>query len=726
MVQSLIHSRKMRRKGAKKRKETMRFAFALLRGFAAHLRKPGVALIIGVVSASPIAGASDIPEKFPNLIVPGHEAEMQSIRQMFWLHYQGNGPMATMWDHWLPEATLWPAVGDESQRDAMAQRWAAALSGRKIDAEGYVSTHQHDGLAHADGWPFPLWNQGRGMGWHFAGTGVHGYDATLVKPDGFVLAGATGGEITGQGWMVKLEQANATMQTPGMAVEAPMQGPFVRLNWQISEVYEGKPFLEWTTKEHPEFSEDRRMYFDVPREANVETRTMIPVYRHKEWKGVVTGLRVQFANGKPLTAVIKSIHTAYDSRHNINNSSFISGCCDYFNWTGDVEFLRKNIGRIRTAMIYAMSEFDTRKRKLVFTPWVGHDGRSGVIRSSDGKKTIVPGQGIGNNYWDIMPFGGEDCLGTIYYFEAVNKLAALERAIGSHPEWKVEADDAFRPEDLLTHAREVKNFAGQHFWNKQTGRFFGLIDVDGVGHDYGFTFVNCEAIYYGFTTNEQAESILSWLSGQRIVDGDTSTGADIYRWRFAPRATTKRNLDYYIWAWSNPESIPWGYQVQDGGAVLGFSYHDLMARLKTRGPDDAAMRLGEIATWFDEVQKAGGYREYYKDSSRGTLQGGNVPGGLGMDKEFVESILVPQVMLYGFMGFHPTAEGFSVDPKLPKDWGGLTITRVHYHDAVMSLRTGGKGVVVEVEEGKSGPVSIEFGGKVVRKELSPGVKIELN
>src|SRR5205823_312106 len=145
---------------------------------------------------------------------------------------------------------------------------------------------------------------------------------------------------------------------------------------------------------------------------------------------------------------------------------------------------------------------------------------------------------------------------------------------------------------------------------------------------------------------------------QRIVEGDTSTGADIYHWRFGPRSTTKRNLDYYYWAWSNPESIPWGYQVQDGGGVLGWSYHDLMARIRVLGPDNAACRLREICAWFREVQNAGGYRKYYAaDPKRGTLQGANVAGGLGLDNEFVESVLPPSVMLYGFLGLRPTVDG---------------------------------------------------------------------
>lgn len=128
--------------------------------------------------------------------------------------------------------------------------------------------------------------------------------------------------------------------------------------------------------------------------------------------------------------------------------------------------------------------------------------------------------------------------------------------------------------------------------------------------------------------------------------------------------------------------------------MLGFSYHDLMARLITAGPDDAARRLNEIIRWFDETQQAGGYRAYYSDPSRGTMQGGNVPGGLGLDKEFFESILVPQVMVYGFLGLEPTAEGCEISPRLPTEWPSLSVTRIHLHDHVLDITADGKTVTV--------------------------------
>ena len=142
--------------------------------------------------------------------------------------------------------------------------------------------------------------------------------------------------------------------------------------------------------------------------------------------------------------------------------------------------------------------------------------------------------------------------------------------------------------------------------------------------------------------------------------------------------------------------------MQDGGAVLGFSYHDLESRLRVLGPDDVWRRLSEIVRWFDEVQAAGGYREYYKDGKRGTtLQGGGQAGGLGLDHEFFESILVPQIMINGFLGFKPRADGFELNPRLPKDWPQLEVTRIHLHGVVMDVAASETEIKVIAREGQS-------------------------
>ena len=692
----------------------------------------GTLLLLSARSARAQPAVPAVPVDFPRFVVPGREQPLDSLRGLFWLHYQPAGPLIPLWDEWMPMSTLWPARGAGAALQGMRGRWASALAGRGMSAEGYIHTHQHDGLAHSEGWPFPLWTQAQGIGWHFRGTGIGGYDAPPATPAGWQVIGGQGGEIQEKGWLVELTEPRSIVQTPAFAVPA-RNGPWLRLNWWAEGLERANCYVEWTTQEHPEFAPDRRFYFspaagEGPMNlGRVETRTMIPVYRLPGWTGTLTGVRLAFDNPGPARIVIKSFHTACDTRHPINNPNFIRGVHDYFAWSRDLAFLRDQIGRVRTALRFTMREFDTRKRNCIYTTWPGHEGRSGVRRTADGKKQIVIGEGIGGNYWDLLPFGGEDALATIYYYDTLLDLADLEERINAHPEWGVATGaDAFDPADLRRHAQAVKDYGTKCFWNEQTGRF-GTVDLDGVLHDYGWTFLNNEAVYYDFATAGQAGSIRDWISGRRAVAGDTSTGADIYHWRFGPRATTRRNIDYYFWAWSDPESVPWGYQVQDGGAVLGFSYHDLMGRLKVSGPDDAWARLQEILAWFDETQAEGGYRAYYaRDSKRGTMQGGNVPGGLGIDREFFESILVPQVMLYGFLGFEPTPDGFKIHPRLPKDWPEFTITRVHLHDAVMDITARADGTLaIRSETGSELALTIELpqGNWHTR---SPGAQVRAN
>src|SRR5438132_8395394 len=64
--------------------------------------------------AGPTTMKTAIPEDFPRFVVPGHEADMTALRELFYHHYHGNGPACTLWDEWLPNALLWPAGGERS------------------------------------------------------------------------------------------------------------------------------------------------------------------------------------------------------------------------------------------------------------------------------------------------------------------------------------------------------------------------------------------------------------------------------------------------------------------------------------------------------------------------------------------------------------------------------------------------------------------------------------
>lgn len=641
--------------------------------------------------------------KLPKFSVPGHEKQMASLNDLFARHHSPR-ITCTLWDAWLPMSVLWPAVGEDYSAKKMRDFYRDVFLNRFIDARGYVTMDQHMGLAHPTGWPFPTWRQARGAGWHFTHHD-DGYAKMLGVPvatlEGWTLKGIEhDGLDPMQGLKLKLTQSDAILTTPVCHANS-FASPFVVLQWDHKRLPPGAtPVLQWTTTSLPEFSDERQMAItpDLVRIIKTLSFSAIPVHKHPLWKGTIRQLRIKWNNPKPLEMTFRALHTAVDSRHPITNILFTQGSIDYFNWTADIEFLQNNISRIRSSMKYTLQEFAVRKNSCIVVPWVGHNGKQGFDIALDGKKTVHYGQGVGNNYWDLLPFGNQDCLATIYLFDALNRLSKLESEIASHPQWNIAApQQGFSHTQLSELAEKVKEKSTQLFWNPATKRFVACIDIDGIKHDYGYTFLNLEAIYYGFATDQQARDILDWIDGKRIVEGDTSQGKDIYYWKFAPRATTKRNIEWYAWPWLNPESIPWGGQVQDGGAVLGFSYHDMMARLKTNGPEDAWKRMQTILTWYDQVQKQGGYREYYSKPGRGSLQGGGTAGGLGIDQEFFESVLVPQTMLYGFLGFEPTPDGFSLNPQLPSSWPSLTITRIHVQDHALRITASKKKIEIQAD-----------------------------
>src|SRR3954451_19613182 len=97
-----------------------------------------------VIRSTSSISASPIPDDFPQFTVPGHEHEMESLRGLFWLHYEPAGPLIAVWDEWMPPATLWPALGSERDLQTMRARLAQALTSRPMNAEDYILTQQHD------------------------------------------------------------------------------------------------------------------------------------------------------------------------------------------------------------------------------------------------------------------------------------------------------------------------------------------------------------------------------------------------------------------------------------------------------------------------------------------------------------------------------------------------------------------------------------------------------
>ena len=674
------------------------------------------ALTIAVTGEEAGGDAEGFPLELPRFYLEGHEREAQVIRRFLWDHLQSRpGSDHSVFNReYLVLADMW--LGSADLHIQEAQR--AALLAIRLDEEGYAYTpmisHAHD-----HGWTFPLWTQsglghvpeaGKTAGWHFQELSAipgpanwvplhlerHGDDSHYGEKAAELwdLENARSNGVSESRWHIESTGRSPAILTPeGVEIDA-TNAPFLQLRWNRtgSPKHHALPYVEWLRSGDAEFGADRRVYFPTEEPSDSHggySHSIIGMFHHPKWTGTIKRLRLSLAPGESdIDFEISSFYTVYDTRHNVNNPIFVLASCHYFAWTGDLSFLKKNISRMRLALMHQQTVMGGLEHNHIRTPWIGHDGVSGFRRNDDGTVAINAGHGIGNNYWDLLPFGWDDFYATSYYYAATLAMADMEEAIAQHPEWGApQGVLSMMPERLRAHAQDVKRTANELFWDGETRRFVACIDEEGHPHDYGYTFVNLGAIWYGIATHQHAADIMEWIAGERIVDGDTSVGDDIYRWRFGPRASTRRNIEWSGQVWTKPESIPWGDQVQDGGAVLGFSFFDLWSRLQVLGPDNAWQRFVEILEWQREVNEAGGYRPYYEKTEQGgTLQGAGTPGGLGMDAEFRESRLLPSIVIYGFMGILAGPQGLTILPCLPQACPEMGVDNLLYHAARMNVR----------------------------------------
>jgi hypothetical protein len=664
--------------------------------------------------------AQVISENFPTFIVPGFEKQMEQMRQILFGHYRMDLSILPAFNiQWIAPAAIWAGLDDRPSYSYTRASLLTRLLTMRTTKDGYVSCHQHEGLGYSEGWPFPLYTQSGGAGWIFSTTGLpYGAEFNVHPTKSMVGWTLDNAEVvhldSANGLRLALKGPDATMTSASLNVVAPA-ATWIRLKF-IPGKQPLRPYLQWTTAEHPEFSDERKVAFEVPTASapNQPVDVDIPIHPVTHSEGTLTRLRLGFGNTETDQITILRLFTSVDTRHNWNNANFTIAAVTYFDWTGDMDFLRDFIGKLRQIFRYSMEEFSVRQNGVVVTPWAGKDGRPGLTKNEKGEKVLRYGLGVGCNYWDLLPFGGKDAYSTIYQFAAVRAMEELESAIAAHPEWKIPAPPKeYNAAHLREDMERIRKAYTKTFWIPKKGRFAGAVDSTGKVWDYGFTFLNNEAMYYGLTAPEQNRKIVDWISGAREIKGETSVGKDIYRFRFGPRSTTERNEDYYTYVWTAPEKIPFGGQVQDGGSVFGFTFHDLMGRLRTNGPDDAWKRLQEILMWFGEVQQAGGYRCYYsadKAAERGTLQGGGPPGGLGIDQEFYETLLVPLIMTEGFLGMSVSPNRIRFAPQLPKDWPSLEVGRIQYHDWLLKAKATHDSLTLELKADlKARPIQIELG-----------------
>lgn len=401
-------------------------------------------------------------------------------------------------------------------------------------------------------------------------------------------------------------------------------------------------------------------------------------------------------------------NAVFDTRHFDTNARFILACWRHLCWTQDLDFLRSQLPRVRRAMEYQLTILK---------------GEEGLIVAAS-KDVTGRHKGTGNNYWDILPFGHLDAYANTVYYASLEAMAQVEELAARQ---KLTTETTARTSDYYrTLAQKTREAYNRTFWDEEKGRYIGCVDADGKRHDYGFTFVNLEAMAYGLATPEQAKRVYEWMEHGKSSSGE----ADIYsRWIFAPRATTIHNPmwndkgvqdpkaervePWWMFGW---RGTPFGDQCQDGGAILYTSYFDLMARTSLRGTESAWQRWNEILGRYRMPDRLCGGPPL----SRGENPQQANPGSTGTDIPFPESGLVPCWFVYGVAGVNATSQGLVISPRLPKQLPWLVIRNLQYRGLTMDLRVQSlddAGVRVELSSRRPGA---EFS---LRRDLKPQEKL---
>jgi hypothetical protein len=389
----------------------------------------------------------------------------------------------------------------------------------------------------------------------------------------------------------------------------------------------------------------------------------------------------------------------YDTRHFDTNARFIQAAWLYYCWTRDKTLLEGQADRLRRAMAFQLHELH---------------GADGLIITAS-KDVNGRHKGIGDNYWDILPFGHLDAYVNAYFLYSLRAMGEIEKVLGGQP-----------PVDYDALYAKCRAAYDRTFWDEAAGRYIGCVDIDGKQHDYGFTFVNLEALYHGQGDAAKARRIYDWLENGTTWQGKR----DIYsRWVFAPRTTTIYNPrwgagappppagagePWWMFGWGG---TAWEEQCQDGGAIFYTSFYDLMDRRRFFGVDNAWKRFSEILARYREPDRLCGGSPLF----RGEHPQQQDPGSVGLDIPFPESGLVPCWFVFGLLGAEPDMAGLHVRPALPTGmnragvrnlaWGGeiwtLTVTRdgdgyrldlvspQHHHSA--RVTAGGEATLVSAE-----------------------------
>ena len=357
-----------------------------------------------------------------------------------------------------------------------------------------------------------------------------------------------------------------------------------------------------------------------------------------------------------------------EQNHYTNNSALIIASRDYLlTGNGTEGFLSSVNGRGQVML--------DKLRKAAEYMLVNLNGQSGLMTIYDPRNDGTV-HGVSSNYWDSWNFCGyNSAYENVLFYKAICAMSDIENYIGNK-------DNANYYKTL---SEKIKVKFNEVFWDSEKGRYISSINVNGDKLDFGVTVINFMAVSAGLATKEQAVSVYDWVDGKRIIDGDTSTGADIYNFKVSARSNTvaiesvEEDGLHYWWYNGHPfnDVLPghwgeYGLQMQNGGTIFYTSYYDVSGRTIISG-DNAMKRFNAIMD------------EFHIDSLRRDPRTSFGVYQVSINGEFPESGLVPLAFVTDIVGITPEISGLKIQSSLPSDMTFAGVNEYRYGNRVYKI-----------------------------------------
>jgi autotransporter-associated beta strand protein len=369
-----------------------------------------------------------------------------------------------------------------------------------------------------------------------------------------------------------------------------------------------------------------------------------------------------------------NLHYHYDQQ-----PKYVCAAYNYYQWTKDIVWLQGMMPKLEAAMDYIAVTM----------------GGTNDVPTCPGANTGLSNTGDPSNYNDASRMGGKVAdVGSAYYTALLNMIE-LEGVLSN----------ASRVSTYQAMAAAYPAKFDTALWNTNTSRYAGWRDTGGSLHDYGFTYMNLEALARGLGNDAKAYQIFDWLdngSAQALWSSVHVGSTNIYNLVFVPRMNTLRisDADWNPWSiletwraqtWTGSPDTRYGNNQNDGGGWLWANYYDCMARLKWQDADRAYQKYAAMLYRFN-----GDTVKFMTDFSGpvNNSYGESVSALLSWDGENGIAGLTP---LHGFMGVSPKNSGLGVTPNLPTKIYSLQWNDINYQGINYQINVTDSQVLVSLE-----------------------------